>query len=47
MPGPLTLVGRVISNREMNKTAKVMVTRLMEHRVTAKVWFAAFALMAR
>mmetsp|Transcript_11490 Transcript_11490/g.34629 ORF Transcript_11490/g.34629 Transcript_11490/m.34629 type:complete len:118 (+) Transcript_11490:260-613(+) len=27
----LTLVGRVVSNREMEKTAKVVVTRLAEH----------------
>jgi hypothetical protein len=35
----LQLVGRIVSNRQMNKTAKVMVTRLVEHSVTAKVIF--------
>lgn len=30
--------GRVISNREMQKTAKVVVTRLQAHDVVKKVW---------
>eukprot|EP00037_Helgoeca_nana_P023960 m.251160 g.251160 ORF g.251160 m.251160 type:complete len:113 (+) comp26498_c0_seq1:1367-1705(+) len=33
----LRLVGRVISNQEMQKTAKVVVTRLAEHAKVKKV----------
>eukprot|EP00035_Acanthoeca_spectabilis_P021586 m.439039 g.439039 ORF g.439039 m.439039 type:complete len:112 (-) comp18324_c0_seq1:154-489(-) len=35
--GALRLVGRVVSNREMDKTAKVVVTRMAEHPKFKKV----------
>ena len=34
-----TMVGRVISNQEMQKTAKVCVTRFREHQWTKKVGY--------
>lgn len=33
----MKLVGRVVSNREMQRTAKVLVTRVMRHPVTDRV----------
>jgi ribosomal protein S17 len=33
----LRLVGRVVSNNEMQKTAKVLVERMVEHPLTGKV----------
>ncbi len=35
--GVLNLVGRVVSRGQMQKTAKVTVTRITEHKVTNKV----------
>ena len=48
--GLLQLVGRVVSNHEMQKTAKVCVTRLVMHPVTKKVrhharWHVVFILL--